>query len=466
MAAVLVFSALVLTGCAMPGPDYHPPEPDAAARWSDQGAPTSGDPAVLAAWWRQFGDSTLDGLVTDALAANVDLATAEAKLREVRAQRKAAGATLGPTLDATASASKTKRSSGSSDLFSVGFDASWEADVFGGLRRGVEAADADLGASLENLRDARVSLIAEVVVNYVDLRRAERRLVIAEANIAALNESFDLARWRLQAGLASELDIAQARTELERARAGLPALKTSADQAGNRLAVLLNRTPSELGSRLASAGGIPHMSRDIAVGIPADTLRQRPDVRAAERRLAAQTARLGEAEAARYPSFRLSGSIGLEALSLSALGDTGTGVSSLLGSITAPIFHWNRIQAGIEIEDAKLEQARLAYRSAVLTALEDVENALVAVRNTGERLDRLKVAADSAGQTLPLAEQRYSGGLVDFLTVLDARRTVQDLEDQVAAAGGDLATAEAQLYKALGGGWRNNPQPTRIGKNP
>jgi outer membrane protein TolC len=224
-------------------------------------------------------------------------------------------------------------------------------------------------------------------------------------------------------------------------------------QAHNRLAVLLGCAPGELQSRLVPTGAIPLAGREAAVGIPADTLRQRPDVRAAERKLAAQTARLGEAEAARYPSFNLSGSLGLEALTVSGLGNSGAVVYALLASITAPIFHSGRISANIEIQDALLEQTRLAYRAAVLTALEDVENALVAVANSSERRERLAQATNTARQTMQLAEQRYASGLIDFLTVLDSQRTLQDLDDQLASSTGDLATAQAQLYKALGGGW-------------
>ena len=201
------------------------------------------------------------------------------------------------------------------------------------------------------------------------------------------------------------------------------------------------------------------------MGIPADTLRRRPDVRSAERSLAAQTARLGEAEAARYPSFGLSGSIGLEALTLSTLGNGGSGLYSLVASLTAPVFDSGRIAANIETQDARLEQAGLAYRAAILTAVEDVENALTAVANTAERREQLGQAAATARATLDLADQRYAGGLVDFLTVLDSQRTVQDLEDQQAVSTGELAQAQAQLYKALGGGWAPDidPQTPRTG---
>lgn len=453
----LVLCAVALSGCVTVGPDYRAPETAVPAQWSTPAAGTQ-DAATLAQWWRQFEDPTLDGLVADALAANVDLAIARAQLREARAQRRLAGAQLGPSLGVSASASRGRSSEetgtgSTSELYSAGFDASWEPDIFGGLRRGVEAADADLDASRESLRDTQVSLIAELALNYVDLRTAERRLALAHASVAALTDSFELTRWRLQAGLVSELDAAQARTQLESARAAVPTLRTTIAQAQNRLAVLLGRTPGELRERLASTATIPQASGDIAAGIPAEVLRQRPDVRRAERQLAAQTARLGQAQAARYPSFSLSGSLGVQALALDRLGSGNAATHSLLAGITAPIFDAGRIRAAIDVEDAQLEQARLSYQSSVLAALEDVENALVALANTAQRRNLLEQATVSARDALQIAEQRYASGLIDFLSVLDSQRTLLDLEDQLAGSSGDVTGSQIQLYKALGGGW-------------
>lgn len=478
--------SLGLGACVFVGPDYKPPEPDLPGHWSTGGDHGAQNGAVLAAWWREFDDPVLDSLVEEALAANLDLASARAQIREARAQRRLAWAELGPSANVNLTRTRTKThifdeeepagaagagsgsGSGSGsvnmsggaaevdtteDLYNAKLDASWEIDLFGGKRRGLEAAKAGFDSSVENLRDVRVSLVAEVVLNYIDLRTAQQRLAIAESSLASLGETYDLASWRMQAGLVSELDVAQARTELESTRANLPSFRTSMTEARNRLAVLLGRAPGELATRLEAAAPVPLANRALAVGIPADTLRQRPDVRVAERNLAAQTARLGEAMAERYPSFTLSGSFVVEALTLSALNDAKTGVSTLMGSVTAPIFDSGRIRANIRTQDAVLEQNRLAYQGAVLTALEDVENALVGLVNTRERRSTLEAAAGSARETLGLAEHRYSGGLVDFLTVLDGQRTLLNLEDQLAGSTGDLATAQVQLFKALGGGW-------------
>ena len=465
-ACVAALLAVALGGCAAVGPDYSEPQLAVPAGWSAGTGTDAMDAALLARWWHGFGDPVLDRLVADALAANLDLAQARARLREARARRGVAGAALAPSVDASLSGSRS-RSSGQSgsgstrELYSAGFDASWELDVFGGLRRSVEAAQADLEASVESLSDTRVSLAAEVALNYIDLRTAEQRLAIAEESIAYRGENHQIIRWRQQAGLVSELDLAQATTDLESTRAVLPPLRTAVIEAKNRLAVLLGRNPGELESLVHADRPIPLAAGEIVAAIPADTLRQRPDVRVAERRLAAQTARLGEAEAARYPSFRLSGSLGLEALELDALADRDANTRSLFGGITAPVFNAGRIAANIEIQDALVEQARLAYRAAVLAALEEVENALTAVANTDARRAKLAEAAAAARTTLAIAEYRYASGLADFLSVLDAQRTQLSLDEQLAGSTGELARAQIRLYKALGGGWSTEPLPAK-----
>lgn len=457
--------ALLLSGCAAVGPDYQPPQTPVPTQW--HGAQDTGvrDAVVLAQWWQQFGDPVLDGLIADALIANTDLATAQAKLREARARRDLSRAGLSPSVNASGSASRSDGSRGTGsgatrNLFSAGFDASWEPDIFGGTRRGVEAAEADLQASGETLRDTRVSLVAEVGRNYVDLRTVEQRLAIAQANLAAQAETYDLTRWRQQAGLVSQLDEAQALTALEQTRAALPVLRTAISEARNRLAILLGRAPGELDARLAANQTIPIATEAVSTGIPADTLRQRPDVRAAERQLAAQTARLGEAEAARYPSFKLSGSLGLESLALGSLVGSSAATHSLLAGITAPIFDAGRIRSNIAVQDALLEQSRLGYQSAVLTALEEVENALTSLANARQRQTQLARATDSARSTLELARNRYAAGLIDFQAVLDSQRTLLTLDDQLASGTGETSNAQIRLYKALGGGWTPDADST------
>ena len=469
LAAILVSS--LLGACATPGAPPVAPQPPAPQRWGAASNPAAPDPVVLASWWRQFDDALLDALVADALAGSVDLASARAQLREARARRALAAAQLGPSASTSASAARSQSSSQAgtgltSSLYDIGLDASWEPDVFGAGRRALEAAQADTQARMEALRDARVSLAAEVAIAYVDLRTAQRRTSLTESAVLARRETLQLARWREQAGLASALEVAQADTELESASASLPPLHTAAELARQRLAVLAGATPGTLDTRLAAAAPIPLPTAPIAAGAPADTLRQRPDVRAAERRLAAQIARLGAAQAARFPSVRLSGSIALQALPPGAPANAGALARSLLAGISAPVFDAGRIDANVAVQDALVEQARLAYRASVLAALADVEGALVSLADLQARRERLEEAAGRAREMLRIAEARYTSGLADFAPVLDGQRSVLGLEDQHALATGDLARAQIRLYKALGGGWSPlEPEPDEAGED-
>jgi NodT family efflux transporter outer membrane factor (OMF) lipoprotein len=317
----------------------------------------------------------------------------------------------------------------------------------------MEAADADLQASEANLAGTRVSLAAEVALNYVEVRGLQQRLGIARSNLAGQSETLQLTEWRAQAGLVSSQDVEQARSNSEQTRAQIPSLESSLAQAEHRLDILLGKAPGTLHARLAVQGDLPAMPEKIAVGIPADTLRRRPDVRASERRLAAETARVGVAESARYPSFRLSGSIGLEALTVEALAGGSAATSSLLAGITAPIFDAGRLKNQVEIQDAVRDQAEIAYEQTVLGALQEVEDALVALNRAAEREQALASAAVAAGTAAQLARQQYSAGLIDFQSVLDTERTELSVEDSLAGTRTDSLLALISLYKALGGGW-------------
>ncbi len=460
---LILLAGLGLAGCVTAGPDYAPPEPDVPPAWSR--IATAAKPVTHAAasgdisqWWQKLNDPLLTGLINEALQANHDLRSAQARVRQARAQRTVAGAGRYPAVSASGSASRSRSSdeagSGTTrNFYSAGIDASWEADVFGGVRRGVEAAEADLESSEASLAHTRVTLASEVALGYVELCTLQSRLGIARDNLASQSETLQITEWRAQAGLASSQDVAQARSNREQTRAQIPALETSLVEAEHTLDILLGKSPGTLHARLAEVAGLPTIPAQIAVGIPAETLRQRPDVRAAERTLAAETARVGVAEAARYPAFNLSGSIGLEALQLGALGNSGAAASSLLAAITAPIFDAGRLRAQVDTQDAVREQAQIAYEQAVLTALQEVENALVALVRSQERVEALVTATDSARVAAELARQRYSAGLVDFQSVLDTERTLLSSEDSLASAREFAVQALIRLYKALGGGW-------------
>jgi NodT family efflux transporter outer membrane factor (OMF) lipoprotein len=307
------------------------------------------------------------------------------------------------------------------------------------------------------LGNTQVSLVAEVVTNYIEVRSLQIRLGIAHDNLASQSETLQLTEWRAQAGLVSSQDVEQARSNREQTRAQIPSLEISLAATEHRLDVLLGKPPGTLHPRLSATGGMPNVPDQIAVGIPAETLRQRPDVMAAERTLAAETARVGVAEAARYPTFTLSGSIGVEALGLSGLDNRGADTSTLLGNITAPIFDAGRLRSQVEIQDAVREQAQVAYEQAILAALQEVENALVALTRNRERSEALAIATASANNAAEMARQRYSAGLIDFQSVLDTERSVRSFQDSLALSRTDSVLALVSLYKALGGGWSPLP---------
>ncbi len=464
-AAAAPVAALLLVGCAV-GPNYVPPETLAPATW--QNAPAARvevaqtTPQDLTDWWRQLADPTLTGLIEQALQGNLDLHTAEAKLREARARRALAGAELWPTVSGSAQGQRVKASGESSNggmanLFTTGFDASWEPDVFGGKQRGVEAAQADLEASQANLHAVQVSLVAEVGLNYVEWRAAQAAIAIAAANADAQAETLELTEWRAQAGLTTALDVEQARANLEQTRAQIPSLETTRTEAEHRLEILLGQHPGTLAASLATPGGIPRIPQQVTIGIPADALRQRPDVQVAERTLAAETARVGEVEAQSYPNFSLSGSLGLAALGLGSLVSGDALAASVAAGVAAPIFDAGRIRQQVNIQTAVQEQALIQYQATVLNALAEVENALVALANAQRQQLSLRTADQAARQAAQLARYRYSAGLIDFQTVLDTERTALSVEDKLTASTADGAKALIQLYKAMGGGWSSTP---------
>ncbi|HZW14098.1 MAG TPA: efflux transporter outer membrane subunit [Noviherbaspirillum sp.] len=455
--------AALLASCAAVGPEYRAPDVVSPAAWHSgmDGGLGSGEmnPDASAQWWHQFGDPTLSELIEKAILASPDLRSAQASLREARARRAIAGAAFFPTVGASLSGRRNSpaTSAAGKELYSAGFDASWEPDVFGGIRRSAEAAQADMERSEATLATTRISLLAELALNYVEFRALQARLAIARSNLESQSETLQLTDWRAQAGLVGSLEMEQAQANLEQTRAQIPLLETNLAEAQNRLSILVGDVPGSLGVQLARPASIPGMPHVMAVGIPADTLRRRPDVRAAERRLAAETARVGQAQAARYPSISLSGSIGLDSLTLDSLG-SGTARRSFIASIAATLFDAGRLKQQVIAQDAVREQAMLAYESTVLTALEDVENALVAFARSKERQAALIAAAQAARNAAQLARQRYSSGVIDFQTVLDTERSVLNIEDSLAVAEADGASSVIRLYKALGGGWE--PVPT------
>jgi NodT family efflux transporter outer membrane factor (OMF) lipoprotein len=463
-AFLLLDTALLgLSGCSMVGPDYSPPAIEAPVQWNtpleDGLSSEAASPETLANWWTVLGDPLLDSLEQRAVKGNLSLKEAAARVREARALRGINEAALLPSVDGNAAASSRRSmvSNGTTnegELYTVGFDAGWELDIFGGKHRAVEAARAEQEASVADLHDVLVSLMAEIGLNYVEVRTNQARLAAAEANLATQQHTYELNLSRYQAGLINKLDVQQSLSNLEHTRSQVPLLQTGLATARNRLAVLLGQDPGALDEELAEGRPVPVPPLTVAIGVPADNLRQRPDIRRAERNLAASTALIGVATADLYPKFQLFGSIGLESLALEDLPEWASRTWSIGPAVSWRLFDAGAIRQNIAVQNARQEQALLQYESAVLTAREEVENALVAYLREQNRRDALTRATEAARQAELLARDRYKAGLVDFNTVLDAQRSLLSFEDELASSEGEVTAGLIRLYKAMGGGWQ------------
>ena len=450
--------ALLLQGCAHRAPVAS--EAPGAALPVAWNAPLPAGVAVLpqaddlARWWERFGDPQLSALVAQALQAHPSALSAQAALRQARAQARVQAAGMLPDVSLSGSAQRSRSGGQTGNSFQVGLDAGWEPDLFGRLDAGVQASQADARAAQASLEQVHVSLSAEVALEYIALRSLQQRLAIAQRNLETQQQTLQITDWRVQAGLATSLVAEQARAAAEQTAAQVPQLQASLAQARHALAVLTGQAPAALDAALAAPQAVPQPSQALVLDIPADTLRQRPDVRVAQERVQAALARVSQADAARYPSLRLSGSLGLRALTLGALGDSASLVHSLLGSVAVPLFDGGATQAQVQVQQAALEQARQAYQLAVLTALKEVEDALVALQGEAARLAHLQQAAQAAGNAALLAQQRYASGLIDFASVLETQRTQLATQDALATSQANLGSNHVRLFKALGGGWQ------------
>ena len=445
----------------MVGYDYERPEVASPDEWTvslrDQ---TKASDSSLAEWWKGFRDPVLDHLISQTRKANPDLRLAAERIAEARASRGIARSLTLPNISGDASFSRNRASESlfvpppenPSDFYAAGFDAGWEIDVFGGLRRNVEAANAGVEASIEDYRDLLVSLFAETALNFLEYRTLEERIRLASANIEAQSESTKLAQTRLDAGLVPRIDVTQATTNLEITKSVLPALRNQLAQARNRLATLTATSPSALSKSLGGRKKIPVPKRGFSAGLPCDLLRARPDIRSAERNLAAQVARVGVAEADLYPRFTLFGNFSLQSIDSSDFLDAASKVYSFGPAIQWQIFSGGRIRSKIEVEESRSEQALARYEKAVLTGVEEVENSMSAVAHGWDRVAILQRAVAAARETVDLVKDNYRNGLVDFQRVLDAERSKFSTEDELALARGQITKNYVALYKALGGG--------------
>jgi NodT family efflux transporter outer membrane factor (OMF) lipoprotein len=437
--------------------------------------------AAMTNWWASFHDATLSSLIERAVKANLDLEIASSRLLEVRAARRVARADLFPQVGSSDSISRMRgglttgifsvnqgpsaRSEApnllapfETNVFRLGFDASWEMDFFGRRRRSLEAATADVASFEEARRDLIVSLTAEVARNYAELRGLQRRLDIADENVALQAQSLELTRAQAEAGLGTQLDVERQAAQLDWSRSLAPSLEAAATKAIHRIGILLGEEPGAFLDELAHREPLPILPDAVPVGIPADLLKRRPDIRRAEARVAAETARVGIARADRFPRITLNAAGGRHATAPAGLTFGAGNYFSFGPAITLPIFDGGRIRANIEAQRQRLDQALSEYRSAVLRALEETENSLVAHGREKERRDRLMKAVESFRQATVLANELYLRGLTDFLSVLDAQRQQLAAEEALAQSETSVVISLVALYKALGGGWEIVPQ--------
>jgi len=459
-------AAALLAGCAV-GPNYVQPETEAPDQWQAAvSAEMNAEQPDLQHWWTAFDDTLLTSLIVRAGRNNKDLKVAVERIRESRALRGVDKADFFPQVNANGSYSRQQLSKNSlgelgsaigdippANVWDLNFDASWEIDLFGRVRRKVEASTAEVEASVEDYRDVMVTLYADVARNYVELRTIQQRLAFARENARAQTESLDITRTRYETGLTSALDVAQAEANLSGTLSSIPPLETQLTAAFNRLAVLLGEQPGALQEELKDPAPIPQPKYDLTAGVPADALRRRPDVRRAERRLAAQTARIGVATADFFPRLSLPGFIGWKSNDTDNLFNSGSLVWQFM-----PRFRWNIFSAGkvknrVRAERARTEQALLGYEQSILLALEEVENTLTAYHQEQQRNRHLQDAVTAAERSVELVRTQYLSGLTNFQNLLDSQRTLFQRQDELSASSGQVVKDLIAVNKALGGGW-------------
>jgi outer membrane protein, multidrug efflux system len=462
----VLFGSLWLTACAV-GPNYVKPETPVTEKFEGAAQQTYTQETSVGKFWEQFGDDTLNSLVTESLGSNHDLRIALARFYEARAARGESRFDLAPTITAGGGYTEQRLAQpdralvpgGQTEVYDAGFDAFWELDFFGRVRRNIEASNADLRAAEADLHDAQIIVIAEVARTYFELRGQQLQLDVARRNVANQQDTLSLTNARLEAGRGTELDTSRAQAQLSATLGTIAPLEAAVSRSIHRLSVLTGREPTALTSTLITARELPPLPNVIAVGNPADLLRRRPDIKASERALAADTARIGVAVADLFPRVTFTGSVGYAAGSASNLGDSGTGTRLIAPGISWAAFDLGRVRAQIAGARARAGGSLARYEQTVLRALEETEDALVTHARSRERLEHVAASAQASGTAARLARTRYDGGISDFLTVLDTERTLLESEDRLAQSRTDTATSLIAVYKALGGGWEDVPLP-------
>jgi NodT family efflux transporter outer membrane factor (OMF) lipoprotein len=478
---VAVFAPVFLLSGCMVGPDFVKPDAQVEKEWlQQQETRIKSEPADFSDWWTVFDDPLLNRLIDLASQQNLDLQNAGLRILEARAQLGIAIGSqypqtqqIGGEANANQLSENAPNGAGADKFFynyQLGFDAAWELDFWGRFRRGIESANASLYSTLADYDDILVSLIAEVARTYFDIRTFEQRLAVARENVELQKKSLDIAAARYEGGVADQLDVAQAEALLKQTQATIPPLEAGLRQSKNALAILLGILPTEVQSLLGPPESIPTAPIEVAVGIPAELLRRRPDVRLAEFQAAAQSAQIGIAKADLYPSFSLVGSIGLQSSDKGGIRSNNANFSDLFtsGGITyfigptfqLPILNYGRLKNNVRVQDARFQQLVVSYQNTVLRAFQDVEDATVGFLRTQEQKTFLAESVEQYKLSVELSLIQYSEGLTDFQRVIDAQRNLAQQEDAFASATGAVGTNLIALYKALGGGWE-----LRLGKD-
>jgi NodT family efflux transporter outer membrane factor (OMF) lipoprotein len=459
---------VLITGC-MVGPDYSRPSVPQQDGWQAAKGAAAVEPEAVR-WWRDLKDPQLVNTIEKGITGNQNIKEAQARVREARALRGVAAATLLPQVDGSAVYNRSLTSSTAGiisqlpqnlksqihfeqDYFQVGFDASWEIDIFGGRRREVQAASDRAQSSIENYHDVMISVIAEIARNYVELRGAQRQLAIAEKNCGIQEQTLSLVRIRQDAKITSDLEVEQAKAQLERTRGSIPPLHASIRGSAYRLAVLTGQPPNSLLDDLLTTSPIPNPPDIVPVGLPSDLLLRRPDLRRAENDLRAATSDIGASTADLYPRFFLTGEVDPQSARFSDLFRANGFAWSVGPAISWPVFHGGRIRSNIAATEARRDEALARYRQAVLKALEEVETSLVGYGEHQVERERLALSAASQSRAVELARERFERGVKDFMTVLDAERQLRDVENSLALSETQVLVNLIGLYKALGGGW-------------
>lgn len=460
----------LLSACAV-GPDYVPPKVETPPKWT-QATPAAKNSERLNDWWKTFNDPVLNDLVNEAIRSNLDVKLAESRIREARAVYTGTIAAGLPSLSTRSNLMRRRNSSSFSsggasgasggsvgvgnqiiDIFQMGFDASWEIDLFGGVRRAVEAANANVQSEEENRRDVLVSLLGETARHYIELRANQKLLAVTQENLHSQEETLKLTQLRRQAGLASELEVAQSEGLTAETRAQAPVYATAIQQSIHALSLLLGQAPGKLAAKLEPLGPVPESAHPGLADLPADVVRRRPDIRKAERKLAQANAEIGVATAELYPKISLSTFLGLQNTNIASFTPIGKSWS-MAASVTAPLFNWGRIKANINAKKAQDEQAFIGYQSTVLNAFKEVEDALTAHAEESRRIVALRQAVEAQRLSLSLSSERWRNGLTAYLDVLLAERGLFQAQRELVDGQAKQSAQLVALYKALGGGWQ------------